>query len=202
MPDFEVDRAAEAVSSASGSAAGVVVPSGVVVPFAGSAAPSGWLLCDGSVLSQDQYPELFAVLGTAYNSGGEDVTQFRLPDLRGRTVAGLDNMGGSDASRLDWANTLGTAGGAQTHTLSASESGVPAHSHGITDPGHNHGLYQISSAGGSFAPNYSMGTAVTAYAATVPNTTGITVNNNSASAASSAHNNMQPTMLLNYIVKV
>ena len=189
---------------------GWVVPSptGALTAFAGSTAPQGWLLCYGQAVSRTTYANLFAVIGTTYGTG-DGSTTFNLPDLRGRTVAGLDNMGGTDAGRLTWQNVLGTVGvssttvdsGEQQHTLSAAESGVPAHSHGITDPGHNHDLYQISGAGSAFAPNYSMGTAVTAYAATVPNTTGITVNNNSAAAASAAHNNMQPTMLLNWIIR-
>ena len=152
-------------------------------------------------MSRSAYAALFAVVGTTYGAG-DGSTTFNLPDLRGRTVAGLDNMGGTDAGRLDWANTLGTVGGTQNHTLTAAQSGVPAHSHPITDPGHAHVLYQISGGGGAFAPNYSMGTAVpSGGAATVNGTTGITVNNNADTNAVSAHNNMQPTMLLNYIIR-
>ncbi len=184
------------------------MPTGSVLAFAGSSAPAGWLLCYGQAVSRATYAGLYAVIGTTYGTG-DGSTTFNLPDLRGRTVAGLDNMGGSDAGRLSWQNVLGTVGvssttvdsGEEKHTLSAAESGVPAHSHGITDPGHNHQLYYITSAGGAFAPNYAGGTISPAAAATMNGVTGITVNNNTAAAASAAHNNMQPTMLLNQIIR-
>lgn len=159
----------------------VPLPAGSVTTYAGSTPPNGWLLCNGQAVSRTAYAALYTAIGTTYGAG-DGSTTFNVPDLRGRVPAGLDNMGGSDAGRLDWANTLGTAGGAQTHTLTAAESGLPAHSHI---------LYMISGGGGAFAPNYSMGTAVDAAAAT---------KNSTAANASSAHNNMQPTMLLNYII--
>lgn len=193
-------------------------PSGSLTAYAGPSAPSGWLLCYGQAVSRTTYADLFAVIGTTYGAG-DGSTTFNLPDLRGRVVAGVDNMGGSDAGRLDWANTPGTAGGAQTHTLTEQESGLqnhshgvsdPGHNHGISDPGHNHGLYQIIGGGGAFAPNYAMGNAVVAYAVTVAGTTGISINSKTtgisvnysgAYNANQPHNNMQPTMLLNWIIK-
>ena len=65
----------------------------LVSPFAGSNAPDGWQMCNGQELSQTTYSSLFAVIGTTYNTGGETSGNFRVPDLRGRVVAGLDNMG-------------------------------------------------------------------------------------------------------------
>jgi microcystin-dependent protein len=55
---------------------------GVVVPYAGTVIPAGWMVADGSLLAPAQYPALFAVIGTTY--GGDGVTTFALPDLRGR----------------------------------------------------------------------------------------------------------------------
>lgn len=97
-------------------AAGSSMPAGSVTAFAGSSAPSGWLLCAGQAVSRTTYAALFTVIGTTYGSG-DGSTTFNLPDLRGRVVAGLDNMGGSDAGRLSWANTLGTTGGKEVATL-------------------------------------------------------------------------------------
>jgi microcystin-dependent protein len=104
-------------------------PTGSITAFAGSSAPISWLLCYGQTLVRATYPDLFAVVGTTYNTGGEAGTDFRLPDLRGRTVAGVDNMGGTDAGRLDIANSSGTVVGSQYVTLTSAQSGVPAHSH-------------------------------------------------------------------------
>ena len=67
------------------------MPAGVILPFAGATAPSGYLLCDGSSLLRADYSGLFAVIGTAY--GAVDGTHFNLPDMRGKFMRGTDNMG-------------------------------------------------------------------------------------------------------------
>ncbi len=110
---------------------------GMVIPFAGSAPPAGWLFCAGQTISRAAYAALFAVIGTAYGVGDGETT-FGLPDLRGRVLAGVDNMGGDSANRLtsDQADALGGAGGLESQTLSGSVGDttlslnqVPAHSH-------------------------------------------------------------------------
>lgn len=98
-------------------------PVGTILAFAGTTAPSGWLLCEGQVLLRADYPALFTVLGTLYNIGGEGITTFRLPDLRGRTALGVD--GG--AGRVTGATANGVTGGQQSFTLAPSN--MPAHSH-------------------------------------------------------------------------
>lgn len=112
-------------------AAGVGLPVGMITPFAGSAAPTGWFLCSGQAVSRTTYASLFAVVGTTYGAG-DGSTTFNLPDLRGRTIAGVDNMGGTDAGRLDIANSSGTVVGSQYVTLTGAQSGVPVHSHANT----------------------------------------------------------------------
>jgi len=107
------------------------IPTGTVNAYAGSTAPTDWLLCFGQAVSRSTYSALFAVVSTTYGVG-DGTTTFNLPDLRGRSIAGADNMGGSDAGRLSLANTLGTSGGSETVTLTAAQSGVPAHSHANT----------------------------------------------------------------------
>lgn len=151
---------------------GTYVPVGAIMQFAGASAPTNWLLCDGSTKSQSTYAALYAVISTTYNTGSEGSGNFRLPDLRGRVVAGKDDMGGTSAGRLTntvltASNTLGATGGAQVHTLSGSQ--IPAHNHAgttnndgshghsvtITDPGHRHTFQMTASwanGSGSAAP--------------------------------------------------
>jgi microcystin-dependent protein len=72
---------------------------GVILPYAGTAAPNGFLLCYGQAVSRTAYAALFSVISTTYGVG-DGSTTFNLPDLRGRAVAGKDDMGGSAANRL------------------------------------------------------------------------------------------------------
>jgi microcystin-dependent protein len=188
---FETDTASLKYWDGSVWNGAITAPTGSVQSYAGSSAPTGWLLCFGQNVSRTTYADLFAVVSTTYGAG-DGSTTFGLPDLRGRVPAGLDNMGGSDAGRLDWANTLGTSGGTQTHTLTSAESGLPAHSHTtktISNLANNNGMWHNNAdtvAGGDGSTGGGL----------------ITVAQNAAANASSAHNNMQPTLLLNYIIKV
>ena len=108
-------------------------PPGIVIPFAGTSAPTGWLLSFGQAVSRTTYSALFSVIGTRYGVGNNSTT-FNLPDLRGRVIAGQDDMGGTSANRLTNqpgglnGDVLGAAGGADVHTLTAAQ--IPSHSHG------------------------------------------------------------------------
>ena len=77
-----------------------LVPSGTVLPFAGTTAPIGFLLCSGQAVSRSTYPDLFAAIGTTYGAG-DGSTTFNVPDLRGRVPAGKDDMGGGAAGPRD-----------------------------------------------------------------------------------------------------
>lgn len=126
-------------------------PTATVVMWAGNSAspPSGWLLCDGTVLVQATYPALFARIGTTFNSGGEAPHEFRLPEMRLQFPRGAN----TDADR-------GSHGGTTSHThgIVAGATGIVAaavannqgHMAGavptagaqvapIADPGHAHG---------------------------------------------------------------
>jgi microcystin-dependent protein len=101
-------------------AADSTFPSGVMVPYAGSSAPTGWLLCFGQAVSRSTYAALFTAIGTTYGAG-DGSTTFNLPDARGRVIAGKDDMGGSAASRLNTSLTgTSTAGNAVITGLSST----------------------------------------------------------------------------------
>jgi microcystin-dependent protein len=178
-----------------------LVPSGVVVPFAGNSAPSGWLLCAGQAVSRATYAELFSAIGTTYGAG-DGSTTFGLPDLRGRSVFGLDNMGGTVAGRV----TSGISGISGT-ALGAAGGSEAMHSHShtatVTDAGHSHDANAVYGA----ASNNPSGMALTRDTGTTGSrlvtktaTTGITVSN--ASTGSGTSQNMVPAMMLNMIIKV
>jgi hypothetical protein len=76
----------------------LLVPAGMVAPFAGSSAPSGWLACEGALVNRADYQALFAAIGTTYGAGN-GTTTFTLPDFRGEFLRGWDNGRGVDASR-------------------------------------------------------------------------------------------------------
>jgi microcystin-dependent protein len=171
------------------------VPSGSVMDYAGATLPTDWLWCDGSVISRATYANLFTAIGTTYGAG-DGSTTFALPDLRGRVSAGKDNMdntvgtGGGDAGRLTSGSkaavdgdTLGASGGVQEHLLLHEESGVPAHSH----PYNRHNTVARTSTGANTAGAGNLAA---------------TTSNNTAADAAQAHTNVQPTLVLNKIIKI
>lgn len=95
------------------------VPIGSVIDFAGPAAPTYWYLCYGQAVSRTTYSALFAIIGTTFGAG-DGVTTFNLPDYRGNTSVGVDNMGGTAAGRLTTTyygtnpDVLGNFGGTQS----------------------------------------------------------------------------------------
>lgn len=129
-----------------GSVPEILVPTAVMVPYAASFAPSGWLLCNGQAVSRTTFSRLFAFISTTYGVG-DGSTTFNVPDMRGRTAAGDDTMANAAAGRLTNAitgfsasATIGQSGGHQLPQLHAHTITDPQHQHGYSDPTHSHGI--------------------------------------------------------------
>lgn len=182
------------------------IPTGTLQPWIGlltAPVPAGWLLANGQTVNRTTFADLFEVCGTRFNTGGEAGTDFRLPNVKGRAVIGMDDMGNGAANAVTnaVADVSGGLGGAESITLAASE--IPSHVHGVGD--HTHvgpgGLWfvvqNISSAGAS------VGTISAQYSATNnPNTGGMSAGvNTGATGGSGAHSNMQPYVAFPYLVK-
>lgn len=185
----------------------------------------GWAWVNAQTLSRTTYSGLFAVWGTTYGSG-DGSTTFGVRDDRGRVKAGNDAMGGAAAAnRLTSGGsgvaggTTGAAGGNETVTLALSQ--IPAHNHGVNDPGHGHGVSDPGhfhstsideTSGGSTILEHRVPSGGNATYGTETYTTdtkgtgisiqgagtGISTQNNGGSGA---HQNTQPTIICNYIVK-
>lgn len=172
-------------------------PVGMVSSYAGSAAPTGWILCYGQAISRTTYSELFTAIGTTYGVG-DGSTTFNLPDLRGRVVAGQDDMGGASADRLTNqtggvdGDTLGDAGGAETHALTGGEGPVHGHAVRISTT-----IGASSNATGGFMLDSAADANYSAYTGTPSSTAGEQIG---GAGSGDAHNNVQPTLILNYII--
>lgn len=167
---------------------------GTIKLWSAAAAPSGYLLCDGSAVSRTTYAALFAVCGTTFGSGDGSST-FNLPDLRGRAPIGVGTGDASDAT----AHTLGEKEGTERHAMIEAE--MPSHTHAVTDPGHEHdpgGGSFLTSGAGSLEMLGGGGTADES-ATTSTETTGITLG---TTGSGLAHPNMQPSLTVNFIIKV
>jgi hypothetical protein len=132
------------------------VPAGAVMAFSRSAAPSGWLVADGSSVSRSQYLNLFNAIGTMY--GAADNNSFTLPDMRGMFVRGWANSAtGTDANRV-----LGSKQGSANlnHGHGLTLAAIPAHSHtGTTDAAGQHAHPISISAEGQHTHGLTMGDA-------------------------------------------
>ena len=230
-----------------------ILPAGMIAPFAGSTAPSGWLLCNGDEVSRSAYNGLFDVIDTTYGDGDGENT-FLLPDMSGRVPVGKSADVEFDA--------LNEKGGSKTVTLTGQESGIAAHTHtvasntgvsgnnntpgysvdngnafhshgtGVENANHSHttGFRQkrvptVASGGvlalvgptqpyddtstytsGGISANHAHSTDAqnATHAHTLTNnghTHNVVIDTKANTNASTAHNNLQPYITLNYIIK-
>jgi len=166
----------------------LIVPTGAVIPFAGSATPTGWLVCDGSSISRTTYAALFDTLGTVWGAG-DGVTTFNLPDARSNMV-----MGRSDS------HLLGSTGGEATHTLTANET--PVHSHGIDGAWpFGNGLQEAVTASLAGGPFPITGNRAWNGGSPLADSTLNTTRPSPTTGGGAAHNNLPPFIAMNFIIK-
>ena len=187
-----------------------LVPPGTIMAYAGTSAPAGWLLCDGSVYNVSDHPALGGAVGSIF--GGNGITTFGVPDLRGRTIFGVDAASSRISvagSGID-ATTIGAshAGGAQAVTIGQANlpnlnfdviipAGQGAHAHSVSG-----GPYYVSGAGAS-APAAGSGgsanppTSPTVNANTLPQMVGTAASGGSGAALII----MPPALILAWIIK-
>lgn len=153
---------------------GDTLPIGSIVAFSGENIPNGWLLCDGSVVSRTTYSELFNAIGLNYVEDGVewlDEERFPLPNAKGRTLVG------KDSTDTDF-NKLGKTSGEKTHTLTVDEM-----------PSHKHSMNFGDSAGGDGSGFV--------YSSTSGNNNVFMLE----TGGGQTHNNLQPSLTLNFIIK-
>ena len=155
---------------------------GIILPFAGTTPPNGFLLCYGQTISRTIYSNLFSIISTTYGAG-DGSTTYTLPDLRGRIPYGLDNMGGSLANRVSL-NSMsnGSAGNSTAITLGGTGGSELLHAHTHSN-GNVIGIQAIGSAGIVGSPSFGV-----TYAP-IPVTGG------------GNFQNMPPCIMINYIIK-
>lgn len=139
-------------------AIGLAAPSGAVLAFARSTAPTGWLAADGSAVSRATYAALFTAIGTTFGAG-DGSTTFNVPDLRGYFIRGVNTSG----SGVDPLRTFG----------STQADAYLNHTHGVTDPTHVHTM----GSGNNFAAGAGFGVGGSGGSTnTTASSTGITIN--------------------------
>jgi microcystin-dependent protein len=196
---------------------------GQVFAYASSTAPEGYLLCDGSQASQSLYPNLFSVIGTLYNNGSESSGNFRLPSLASRVPVELNILDAEFAA-------LGQVGGEKAVTLTVGQLPSHNHtqlphnhlqnSHDHAQDSHSHVLNSQFYTSGAEAANYGSGffgsfrgrtivsgatgigsdgrtPAIANATATNQNTTAVNQN----AGGGQPHNNLQPYVVVQYIIK-
>lgn len=175
----------------------LLVPTGTILEFGGSAPPAGYLMADGTSYLVADYTALHGVIGYQYGGSG---LNFNVPNKKGKVGVGRD----AAQSEFD---TLGESGGAKTHTITEAELAVHDHviasdgNHFHTSPGtaflhsaNSGNLYKASDVGGATQGFYG-------WPETMPAGTHSHTGGTGNAGSGSAHNNLQPYLTVNYIIK-
>ena len=215
MNGFAISNVATGNTPGSVATLAQAMPIGAVIDFTGYTAPAGWMLCYGQAISRSTYAALFAIIGTNFGSG-DGSTTFNLPDLRGRVVAGLNNMGGVVSGRLGSGagfsvsganpNVIGAAAGVEAPVLTLGQLPTGINSRNVNQPitvstsqPVIYGAFYTSTTNGGGA-GFSYWTTGTSGFLQSAGSADVEVTSNNTGGQ--AHNNVQPTMVLTKIIKV
>lgn len=174
-------------------------PPGLICPFGGLVAPAAWLLCDGTDVSRTVYSGLFAVIGEVYGPG-DNSTTFTLPRFDARVPVGF-------AGGVGPFSDLGNIGGIVSHTLTVAELPIHTHvqnAHTHVQNGHDHQQRGATAftAGGSFGANSGGSSPLGSFTTTETPINQSTTPTNQNTGSGTAHNNMPPYLVVNYIIKI
>ena len=188
-------------------------PPGTIFQYAGESPPSFYLICDGRSLPISKYTELYNILGNKY--GGDNLNYFNIPDLRGRIIIG-SGQGDNLTNRI-----LGITGGKENETLTIQQ--MPSHTHsGNTDSKGEHlhsyapfydtsngNRYDCGGGAGSCPYLYNPtgwldngGNAYSNLNTVISGNHTHSLTTDSQGNSNNSHNNLQPFLSLNYIIKV
>lgn len=152
---------------------------GMILPTAFNLAPKGWAMCNGQLLSIQQNQALFSLLGTYF--GGDGRSTFALPDLRGRTTVGMENLPGAVYG---------------TETMTLKQEQMPVHNHQLN-------ATTVAGTGRSTAANATFGASPDSaqmFLGVPGNPVTLATNNVQIAGGGQAHANMQPYLVINYII--
>lgn len=184
------------------------IPIGGFIPYVGTTAPnSSFVFPYGQAVSRTTYSVLFGITSTTFGVG-DGSTTFNLPDIRGRVIAGKDDMGGSSANRLTNADdglngdTLGATGGGETQTLVTGN--LPPYTPSGTNSG---GAASFTYAASSFQTGTTSVHGTSIISSGNPNQvntvfTNPTFTGNAQGGTSTAFGVVQPTIILPYIMRI
>jgi microcystin-dependent protein len=177
-----------------------VFPSGMVMDFAGASAPSGFLLCDGTSYLTASYPALFAAIGYTYGGSGAN---FNVPDCKGRTTIGA-GAGAGLTNRV-----LGTkVSNEETHALVLAEEAPHAHNVPAGQFNHSHTGPQairwdsFAGATGPYQILFTLNSGSNQYWNGTTNNNTLPAGVTDSQGSGTAHNNMQPSIVFNKIIKI
>jgi microcystin-dependent protein len=202
---------------------------GIISQFAGATAPPGYLLCDGTAVSRSTYSALFTTIGIAYGAGN-GTTTFNLPNLQNRIPVGkgpdteFDTLGETGGAKEVTLSSSQIPAHSHPNTLSDNTVASSGHSHGpgsyaagigatnnniaaigyvasfVRGGGPGQSTYTITGGIGG-AQNFNHYTPVYGDSAGPSGTTTVGITNANNTGGGGAHTNLQPYIVVNYIIK-